>query len=321
MENNKSEDKKSLQENTKVLNQITLLGMAINIILTILKFFAGFFGHSQVLIADAVHSLSDLTTDFALLIGVRFWNRPADSDHPHGHAKLETLVTFFIGIVLAGVGIGLIRSAILAIDILIGGEKLEAPGYLALVAALLSIILKEWIYQKTKKVALQVRSSAVMANAWHHRSDALSSIPAAIAVACCLIFGEKYAFLDPVGTIIVSGMIIYAALSIIRPAISTLLDHGASPEKIEEIRNEVLRIDEVKNVHKIRSRPLGSDKYAIDLHIHVDPNMTVCHAHLLSHRIQTDLCNSFEDVFDVVVHVEPYLPEDDNIVKTEIKHS
>lgn len=296
---------RTMEEQTSALNRITWLGMIVNFLLMILKFSAGFFSHSQVMIADAVHSLSDLATDLALLIGVRFWNRPADSDHPNGHAKLETMITFFIGTVLFLVGFGLIRSGMESIHDIIEGKTLEEPGYFALVAACLSIILKEWLYRITRRCGIQNRSSALVANAWHHRSDALSSIPAAITVLGCLLFGKQYAFLDPVGTILVSCMILYAAFEIVRPAFSTLIDQGISEDKVEVIRKEVLDFDSITNVHKIRTRPLGSGKYAIDLHIHVDPEMSVRKAHQLSHEIQDTLCLKNDGIVDVVVHVEP----------------
>ncbi|MDO5581173.1 MAG: cation diffusion facilitator family transporter [Planctomycetia bacterium] len=303
------------QEQTSALNRITWFGMIINFLLTILKFLAGVFAHSQVLIADAVHSLSDLITDLALLIGVRFWNRPADSDHPNGHAKLETMITLFIGSVLFLVGLGLIKSGMNSIHDIISGHPLDQPGSFALVAACISIVLKEWLYRITRQCGIKYRSSALIANAWHHRSDALSSIPAAVAVLGCLLFGKQYAFLDPVGTILVSCMILYAAFEIVRPAFSTLIDQGIPEDKVEVIRKEVLSFDSITDVHKIRTRPLGSGRYAIDLHIHVDPEMSVRKAHHLSHEIQDSLCAKNSEIVDVVVHVEPNILDDSIIEK------
>lgn len=297
--------KEFAEHQTKALKRVTYLGMITNIILVIIKFLAGIFAHSQVLVADAVHSFSDLATDLAILIGVRYWNAPADKDHPHGHAKIETMITMFIGIALLLVGIGLIRSAIHSIDLLISGTKLPKPGIAAFFAALLSIISKEWLYWKTLRVGKDVHSTAIMANAWHHRSDALSSIPAALAVLAILLFGEKYVFLDPVGTILVSLMLIYASAGILRPTLSILLDHSISNDALQQIEKAVLAMKEVDGVHKIRSRYTGSEQFAIDLHIQVDPQMPVVQAHSLSHRIQEMLHKTNPEIVDVVIHIEP----------------
>lgn len=296
----------SKTENVRIVNQVTWLGMIVNAILALLKLCAGIFAHSQVMIADSVHSLSDLSTDIAILVGVRFWEQPADEQHPHGHAKIETVVTVFIGIVLFFVGLGLARMAIVSIDHLFAGGKLPLPGHFAFYAALVSIVAKEFLYQITVLAGSRIGSAALIANAWHHRSDAISSIPAALAVLGCMLFGEKYVYLDPVGTVLVSCMIIYVAFKIIRPAISTLLDAGASKEKVELIRRIVLTDSAIQGVHKIRTRSLGCGNIAVDLHIQVDPHMEVYQAHMLCHKIQQELHSQDEQFVDVAVHVEPF---------------
>ncbi|MDD3587945.1 MAG: cation diffusion facilitator family transporter [Thermoguttaceae bacterium] len=292
-------------ENAKIINRVTWLGMIINAILTVLKFCAGIFAHSQVLVADAVHSLSDLSTDVAILVGVRFWEQPADEEHPHGHAKIETVVTVFIGVILFLVGTGLARMAITSIDELLDGKKLALPGQFAFYAAIVSIVSKEFLYQITARAGSRMGSTALIANAWHHRSDAISSIPAALAILGCMVFGEKYVYLDPVGTILVSGMIMYVAVKIVLPAFSTLLDAGVSKEKVETIRKLVLANPSIQGVHKIRTRSLGCGNIAVDLHIQVDPHMEVYEAHWLCHRIQEELHAQDEKFVDVAVHVEP----------------
>ncbi|MDO4587777.1 MAG: cation diffusion facilitator family transporter [Planctomycetia bacterium] len=293
------------QKQSFALKRITWFGMIVNMILVIIKLLAGVFSYSQVLIADAVHSLSDLSTDLAVLIGVRYWEQPADEDHPHGHAKIETLVTLFIGFVLLLVALKLIPSAIFSINELIQGKERATPGFFALWAALFSIFIKEVLYQTTRKVGLQLKSSALVANAWHHRSDAISSIPAAATVILCLIFGNEYVFLDPVGTMVVSCMILYTAVEIMRPTFSTLLDRGLSKEKIALIQLIVREYPQIQSVHKIRTRPLGEQKYAVEFHIQVDPQMTVFNAHSLSHEIQSSLCQRIEEIVEVVAHIEP----------------
>lgn len=300
-----TQNKPTSDKHLRDLRRVTWLGMFVNITLTILKMLAGVFANSQVLVADAVHSFSDLATDAAVLVGSRYWDRPADREHQHGHAKIETLVTFFIGLALFAVALGLIRSAFHSINGLIGGKSIPLPGTFALIAAILSILLKEWLYRITIQVGRRVKSAAVLANAWHHRSDALSSIPAAVAVAFCLVFGEKYTFLDPVGTIVVSCMILYAAVEIVRPTLSTLLDRGLTDKQIEEIKACVLENEDVLGIHKIRTRPLGGNRMAVDLHMQVDPLMAVIVAHRLSHHVASDITGRFPNIVDVVTHLEP----------------
>lgn len=285
---------------------VTWLGMVVNLVLVVIKLTAGIVARSQVLVADAVHSVSDLISDLAILVGVRFWSQPADDSHPHGHAKIENMVTLFIGVLLLIVGVELIFSATATIRELIAGKEYPNPGALALIASFISIAVKEALYWITLRVGRKTDSSALVANAWHHRSDAISSIPAAIAVGGCLILGPHYQFLDPVGTIIVSCMIIYTALMIVRPAISPLLDSGCSHEMIENIGQTILTNEQVRSVHKIRTRSMGNQNIAVDLHVEVDPAMTVRDAHCLSHQLQQKLKESFPTIVDVIVHVEPW---------------
>ena len=291
--------------NAKAIRRVTWFGCVVNMFLVVLKFAAGFWGRSQVLIADAVHSMSDLVTDFAVLLGSRFWNEPADENHPHGHAKIETLVTVFIGAALLMVGVGLVWNAIKVIIADFRGEIRVSPTWFAFIAAVISIAVKEYLYQLTARVGMRTKSSACVANAWHHRSDSLSSIPAAVAVICCLMLGEEYAFLDPVGTVVVACMIIYAAWRIMRPEFGALLDAGASQQQCEKIRDQILDFDEVQGLHKLRTRRIGSTGLAIDLHIQVAPDMTVETAHRLSHRIQHSLLTEGDEIVDVFVHIEP----------------
>lgn len=287
------------------VTKITWLGAFVNVFLVVFKFIAGIFGHSSVLVADAVHSLSDLVTDAAMLLGMRYWNCPADKDHPYGHAKIETLVTLFIGIVLTLVGIGLLVGAVHSLLDILDNKPPQLPNWLPLIAALVSIFLKEWLYRVSVKVGMFAKSSAVIANAWHHRSDALSSIPAAAAVGACVLFGPRYAILDPVGTVVVSFMIIHAAWTIVHPTFAVLLDSGASELQRQAIINEIRSFAEVKDLHKLRSRYVGPTGLVIDVHIQVDPKMTLTETHALSHRIKRKLLQSGENVIDAFVHVEP----------------
>ena len=287
------------------IRRITWIGAIANLLLSAIKFCAGVFGHSQVLIADAVHSLSDLATDVVLLVGSRYWERPADEDHPHGHGKIESLVALVIGLVLLLVALGLIRGACITLHDFVGGKRIPLPTKLPFFAALVSIVIKEWLYRITLRVATQTRSSAVAANAIDHRSDALSSIPAAISVAVCLLFGERWSFVDPVGTILVACLILYSVWQIIRTPIQTLLDQGETTEKLDQIRAIADELSDIRSIHKIRTRPMGNGHFAVDLHIQVDPDMQVRDAHELSHRFGNRIKNRVDNIVDVVVHIEP----------------
>lgn len=304
-----TENDSDVQSNSVIIQRVTWIGFFSNILLAITKFLAGVFGHSQVLIADAVHSMSDLATDIAVLVGSRYWDQPADNEHQYGHAKLETLITLLIGSALGIVGYELISNAIMILyDMIFGNHETTAlPNVWALSAAIFSILLKEWLFHITASAGKKAHSTATVANAWHHRSDALSSIPAALAVGATLVLGEKYAFLDPIGTIVVGLMIFYTAFLIIRPTFNSLLDASGGSDLTNKINNAVLSIDGVQGVHKIRTRPLGAYLYGVDLHIQVDPNMNVRDAHVLSHHIKNELRSKFPDIVDTTVHVEPFM--------------
>lgn len=292
-------------ENLKEVRRITWFGLWVNLVLGGLKLFAGVFGHSSVLIADAIHSFSDLVTDAAILVGSRFWGRPADRDHPYGHAKIETLVTLFIGVALVFVAFGLIYEAV---DTLVGllhrKEMPVSPTWLPLVAALISIGVKEYLYQITTRTGVRIKSSAVVANAWHHRSDALSSIPAALAVGACLLFGEQYAFLDPVGTVVVGLMVVYAAWEILQPTFGALLDAGTTQVHCDEITETIQSFPEVRSLHKLRTRQLGPTGISVDVHIQVDPKMSIDKSHVLAHRIKRKL-EEDKGVVETFIHIEP----------------
>ncbi len=293
-------------DNLKAARRITWIGLIANVILATTKFLAGFFGHSTVLITDAVHSLSDLATDVAVLVGSRYWGQPADAEHPYGHRKIETLVTLFIGIALALLSFELIQTAIFELYRMTVDDKPEpSPTWYALVAALLSIGVKELLFRKTAKVGVQIRSAAVVANAWHHRSDALSSIPAAIAVGACLALGNQYSFLDPVGTVVVGCMILYDAWKIMEPTFGTLLDASAPVEERNDIAELLHSVPEIKGFHRLRTRRIGPTGVAVSVHIQVDPAMSVERSHHLSHCVQDLLLSQGPDVVDVAIHVEP----------------
>jgi len=279
--------------------RVTALGLAVNMLLAALKFACGAAGGSQALVADAVHSLSDSSTDLAILIGVRYWCAPADEGHPHGHRRIETVLTVAIAVVLAGVAAGLAVNALTTLREPHGA----APGWVALVAAALSILVKEVLYRRTIRVGRRIRSSAVTANAWHHRSDALSSIPVVLAVAGARI-NPQWTFLDHVGAVVVSVFIFGAAWKIGWPALRQLVDAGAPERTRREIEAIALSVEPVCHIHAVRTRYIGSG-LAVDLHVKVDGNLTVREGHDISEDVKRRLLDEGPDLVDVVVHLEP----------------
>ena len=224
----------------KTVRKVTWVGLLANLFLAGFKFIAGIIGKSQALIADAIHSLTDLTTDIAVIAGSHYWSRPPDDDHPYGHRRLETLVTVFIGIVLLAAGIGIGWRAISTLQ-----QKTAAPpGWIALVAAFVSIICKEAIYRWTAIIGKRVKSPALAANAWHHRTDALSSLPVLVAVAGAKAF-PSWSFLDRLGAVVVSIFILHASIKIIWPAVSELIDAGVPSETRKKIRAMALNNEDV----------------------------------------------------------------------------
>ena len=294
-----------MKQNLKTIRTVqfvTVVGMTLNIVLSIAKAAGGVLFHSQALLADAVHSLSDLVTDLAVIFGVKYWSAPPDRQHPYGHGRIETLVSAFIGIALAAVAVGLAWDAIGTIRH--GSE--HGPAGFAFAIAVFSIISKEVLFRWTRAKARQVHSSAMEANAWHHRSDALSSIPASIAIAVAYFF-PKLSFVDPVGAILVSFFVLYAAWTIVRPTLQELSEAGVSQEDQAKIYRMATSLPGILGAHALRTRNAGGAIWA-DIHIIVDPDMTVREGHEISHQVRDLPVNSDLNIVDVVVHLEPPSP-------------
>jgi cation diffusion facilitator family transporter len=279
---------------------ITLVGLGANVALTTFKFVAGFVGHSQAVVADAVHSLSDTFTDLMLLTGLRYWSAPADEEHPHGHRRVETVITGFMGLALAATGAGLVYHALVTLP----EEHATAPGWIAFSAAASAIVIKEIIYRLTIAVGKRLKSAAVVANAWHHRSDALSSIPAALAVAGAAV-SPAWVFLDHVGAVIVGVFILQASWKILSPVLRELVDRGAPKEARDRIKEIALGTRGVRLVHAVRTRYLGAG-LEVDLHVKVDRKIPVGEGHAISEEVKERLIAEGPDVLDVIVHLEPY---------------
>lgn len=297
-----SSETKQNTQTIRTVRFVTVVGMILNIVLAVAKAAGGLFFYSQALLADAVHSLSDLVTDLAVIFGVKYWSAPPDRQHPYGHARIETLISAFIGVALAAVAVGLVWDAV---GTLRRGSE-HGPAGFAFAIAVFSVVSKEVLFRWTRAKARAVHSSAMEANAWHHRSDAISSIPAAVAIALAYFF-PKLSFVDPVGAIIVSFFVLYAAWTIVRPTLQELSETGVSREEQAKIYRMAASLPGVLGAHALRTRNTGGAIWA-DIHIIVNPDMTVREGHDLSHRVRDLLVESDLNIVDVVVHLEPPSP-------------
>lgn len=285
--------------------RVTLIGSAGNLFLLIFKFVAGIVGHSGAMIADAVHSLSDFATDVVVMVFVRISSKPSDGSHSYGHGKFETLATAVIGIVLLCVGVGLLWGGLTRIyGFYARGEELESPGMIALWAALLSIAVKEVLFRITRRVGRAVESDVVVANAWHHRSDAFSSIATAAGIGGAILLGPRWRVLDPIAAAVVSLLIIRVALSLIRPALDELLERSLPADVCEEIKKTILQTPGVSNPHNLHTRKIGN-RVAIEADIRVDGAMRVDDAHELTRQVERRLRERFGPTAHIVLHIEP----------------
>ena len=283
---------------------MTLVGGAVNVILLLFKFVAGIVGHSAAMVADAVHSLSDFVTDIIVLVFVHISGKPKDKDHDYGHGKYETLATTIIGVALLAVAIGIEYSGMTKIVVWAQGEELKAPGMLALWAALLSIVLKEAVYHYSMIKARQLQSQAVEANAWHHRSDALSSIGTAIGIGGAIFLGQRWTVLDPVASIIVGLFIIKVSVDLLRSGIGDLMEQSLPDEVEDEILRLAASVPGVVEPHELRTRRLGNH-YAIELHILMDGNITLCEALDKATEVEDILRDHYGQETHIAVLVEP----------------
>lgn len=291
-------------EREKEVYKVTLLGSLVNLILMVFKFLAGIFGHSAAMIADAVHSVSDFATDIVVLAFVRVSHRPKDKSHDYGHGKFETLATTLIGVALFAVAVGIFVDGAKKIVFWANGGTLTQPGLLALAAALVSIVMKEAIFQYTKRKADQLDSQAMRANAWHHRSDALSSIGTAIGIGGAILLGERWAVLDPIASIVVGALIVKVAFDLLKNGMGELMEQSLP----EEVENEILTI--VKNVpgvfepHDLCTRRIGNH-YAIEMHILMDKDIALKEAHDRASEMERLLKERYGEETHISIHVEP----------------
>ena len=293
-----------MEDREREIRKVTLWGAAVNITLTIAKLLAGVFGRSAAMVADGVHSLSDLLTDAIVLIFTHISSKGKDRDHSFGHGKFETMATLIISVILIVVGAKLMEGGIRSIVDVANGKDLQKPGYIALIAAIVSIVLKELLYHWTAKVGKSTNSPAVTANAWHHRSDALSSVGSLIGIGGAIILGQKWTILDPVASCGISIAIIVVAVKMAIPSLNELLE-ASLPEAIEnEIIATASSVKGVKDIHNLKTRRNGISAI-IDAHIVVDPSISITLAHDIATEVEEALSRKFGSETQVNIHIEP----------------
>ena len=288
----------------KEINKVTLVGSAGNVALLTFKFIAGIMGHSSAMIADAVHSLSDFVTDLVVLVFVSISAKPQDQSHDYGHGKFETIATFLIGLALVAAATGIVVPGVLKLMAWWGGETLEAPGWIALWAALLSILIKEVLYQITARKSRQLHSQVLMANAWHHRSDALSSIGAAVGIGGAIWLGNRWTVLDPLASIVVGLMLVKVAWELLKTSIGELTESSLPAETEQDIMQIIQSFADVQQPHNLRTRRIGN-RIAIEAHVRMDGALPLNIVHERATAIEHKLKERFGDTTHVTLHMEP----------------
>ena len=284
--------------------RVTILGSIVNVLLTAFKFIAGILGGSAAMVADAVHSLSDLVTDIIVLVFVRISSKPADKDHQFGHGKYETLATTIIGTALLVVGVLLLKEGIEKIILVCRGGMLESPGWIAFIAAVVSIVSKEFVFQVTRVVARKTQSAATLANAWHHRTDALSSVGTGLGIGAAILLGDKWVILDPIAAVLVSAFIIVTAVNIIRDPLNQLLDKSLPDEQVQRIRDIIAADSDLSDLHNLRTRRIGN-RIAVDMHLRLPGEMTLNQAHEHSRKLENKIREDFGNDAIINIHIEP----------------
>lgn len=292
-------------EREKKIYRITFIGSIVNFMLLAFKFVAGVLGHSSAMIADAVHSLSDFITDVIVIVFVKIAGKPVDDDHAYGHGKYETLASVIVGIILGIVGVGLAWNGIEKTIGFFKGEPIESPTYLALAAAVISIIAKESLYRYTVSAGKDLNSPALVANAWHHRSDALTSVATLIGIGGALLLGPHWSVLDPLAAVVVSGFIVKAAFSLMKPGIDELLEKSLPEDQIAEIASIIGSVPGVIAFHRLRTRRIGAN-IAIDTHVKMDGGISLRNAHEIASEIERLLKKKYGAATYIGIHMEPF---------------
>lgn len=291
-------------ERTAEAKRITWVGFAVNIFLAAFKLFAGYVGRSSAILADGVHSLSDIGTDVLVILGFRVVAKPVDKSHDYGHGKVETLIAAIVGIFLGLVGFGMLWDGAVKIYGTMQGEIIPRPGWIALAAAVLSIASKEALYRYTVKIGNRIASDALIANAWHHRSDALSSISAVFGIGGAILLGEKWRVLDPAAAILVSLLIVRISFQICANSFKELTEASLSDETEKRIIEIIESIPGAIQPHNMKTRKIGNN-IAVDIHIKVDPSLNVAEGHDISTKVEERIREEFGSETFISVHIEP----------------
>ncbi len=289
------------QDRLKIAFRISKVSIFVNILLSGIKLLAGFVAHSGAMVSDGVHSLSDVLSTFVVIIGVHLSGKEPDKEHPYGHERMECVAAIILSVMLAGTGAGIGLSGIRLIQS--GSENLKVPGMLALVAAIISILVKEAMFWYTKKGAEKIDSGALLADAWHHRSDALSSVGSLIGIGGAML---GYPILDPIASIVICLFIFKASYDIFRDAVKKMVDESVEDEVIKDLRRQIMQEEGVLHVDDIRTRMFGS-KYYVDVEIAADGNLSLNEAHDIAHQVHDNMEKRFPDIKHIMVHVNPYL--------------
>ena len=291
-------------ERVKEIAKVTLKGSIVNLLLVCVKVAAGVAGHSAAMVSDAVHSLSDLLTDFVVLAFVRVSGRPKDASHDYGHGKFETMASLLIGIFLAAAAIGIVVSGAVKLSSWLQGEDIPAPGRMALWAALLSIAAKELLFRYTDAQGRKLDSPALRANAWHHRSDALSSIGAAIGIAGALLLGDRWTVLDPLASIVIGAMLVKVAWDMLGPSFGELTDSSLPADMEQEMVDIIRGVPGVEDPHNLRTRRIGN-RIAAEVHIRLDGALPLSEAHEKASEVERRFKDRFGAQSHIIVHMEP----------------
>lgn len=288
----------------KKIYRVTFIGFAVNLLLAGIKLAAGILGRSGAMVADAVHSFSDMATDVVVIAFAKISAKPKDEGHDYGHGKYETLATIIISLALAAVGTGILVNSIGAIRVVVDGGLLPRPGTVALLAAAVSIVVKEILYRYTVREGRRVSSPSMIANAWHHRSDALSSLGTLAGIGCAYFLGDKWRIADPIAALVVAVFIFKIAFDLIRTGLDELLERSLPEDVEEEILRVVAANPEVREPHNLRTRRIGAS-IAVEVHVRVDGAMSVCRSHELTEDIERRLRARFGEGTMIAIHVEP----------------
>lgn len=283
---------------TKIANRVSVITIIINLVLSLIKFAVGFFANSQALISDAVHSASDVVSTIAVIFGVNMSSKKADSSHPYGHERIECIFSIILAVILLVTGMSLGVSAIKTIT---NGSEIVIPGKLALIAAIISIAVKEWMYHYTKRAAKKINSSSMMADAWHHRSDAFSSIGSLIGVGGAII---GFPVCEPIASIVICLFIAKAAYDIFVDAVDRLIDSSCSEEEIEKIKKIIFEVDGVERIDKLMTRRFGSKIY-VDLEIAQKGSLTLYESHEIAEKVHDRLEEKMKEIKHCMIHVNP----------------